>query len=135
MLAWPASAKAHLAGPVLPAEGNAADVAALAALEHAAAHDLICFVIAVKWCVGRQMVCYAAEHGDVALGCHGPHRAAGVPSADRLHAIKQGYACSVFVSNGGIGAAPLSNLQQYRWTSARSLCTWMAASMDSRTTL
>ncbi len=91
MLVWPASAKAHLAGPVLPAEGNAAaDVAALAALEHAAVHDLICFVIAVKWCVGRQMVCYAAEHGDVALGCHGPHRAAGVPSADRLHAISKG---------------------------------------------
>lgn len=90
MLVWPASAKAHLAGPLLPAEGNAADVAVLAALEHAAVHDLICFVIGVEWYVGRQMVCYAAEHGDVALGCHGPHCAAGVPSADRRHAISKG---------------------------------------------
>ena len=96
---------------MLPAEGNAAGVAALAALEHAAVHDLICFVIIVEWYVGRQMGCYAAGHDDVALGCQGPHCAADVPSADRLHAIKQGYACSVFVSNCGIGAAPLSNLK------------------------
>ncbi len=34
------------------------------------------------------MVCYAAGHGDVALGCHGPH-CADVPSADRLHAISK----------------------------------------------
>lgn len=90
MLAWPASAKARLAGPVLPAEGNAADVAALAALEHAAVHDLVCFVIAVEWYVGRQMVCYAAGHCDVAQGCHGPRCAADVPSAERLHAISKG---------------------------------------------